>query len=76
MKNEILERGIVDIGLSEEQVEALRCDRDLLQDILSMRGADAITTLWIVCLNVVDDVPGRSSPPIAALPAAKGVTAG
>jgi hypothetical protein len=58
-----------EIQLSDEQVEALRLDRDLLQLLLSESQVEPVTALWIVCLNVVDEVPGKHSVPIAVMPA-------
>jgi hypothetical protein len=50
-----------EIQLSEEQVEALRLDRDLLQLFLSETEVEPATALWIVCINVVDGT-GASTP--------------
>jgi hypothetical protein len=58
----------------------VRCDRDLLRDVLPASDADATATLWLWLwlwlwrLNAVDDAHCRISSPITALPAAaKGV---
>jgi hypothetical protein len=49
-----------ELVLSEEQVEALRMDRSLLQLFIAEGGMDRETVLCAVCLNVVEEVPGKS----------------
>jgi hypothetical protein len=73
LRNRILVGGVQEIELTEEQVDALRLNRDLLQVFLAECQVDPVTALWIVCINVVDEVPGKHSLPIAVLPACKGV---
>jgi hypothetical protein len=40
---------------------------------LSESQVEPVTSLWIVCINVVDEVEGKQSLPVAVLPASKGV---
>jgi hypothetical protein len=47
-------------------------DRDLLQLFLSESQVEPVTSLWIVCINVVDEVEGKHSLPVAVLPASTG----
>jgi hypothetical protein len=48
-------------------------DRGLLQLFLSESQVEPVTSLWIVCIKVVDEVEGKHSIPMAVLPASKGV---
>jgi hypothetical protein len=47
--------------LLEEQIEALRLDRALLQLFLSESEVEPVGALWIVCIEVAKAVPGRHS---------------
>ena len=58
--------------LTSEQACALRDYPEMLPSFLSKSGVAAINSLWIVAVNVVDDLAGMHSLPIAVMPAGKG----
>jgi hypothetical protein len=59
--------------LTDEQLLELRERPEVLQDFLFASDVHAVCALWIVAVNLVDDVPGRHSLPVAVLPSTKGV---
>jgi hypothetical protein len=72
-KRGVLTGGIVDAPLTDEQLMELRERPEVLQDFIFSGGVQAMCAMWIVAVNLVDDVPGRHSLPLATLPATKGV---
>jgi hypothetical protein len=65
---------IVDIPLSEERQEELRDNPEVLQEFVAASGVRVVCAMWIVAINLVDDVPGERPLPVAILPATKGVS--
>jgi hypothetical protein len=63
-KNSMVRGGIIDIALSEEQRRELWDNPEVLQEFVAA---------WIVAINLVADVPGKRSLPVATLPATKAV---
>jgi hypothetical protein len=72
-KRSVLTGDTVDIPLTDEQLLELREGPDALRDFIFASDVRAMCALWIVAVDLVDDVPGRHSLPVAVLSLTKGV---